>query len=437
VSESSPDDDGSLRGDLARLVERRPGRRPWRRPLFWVLIVAGLLLVVLALPAVLPPADAQPRWRTQEASRGDIVVRVNTTGTLQPVNQVDVGSELSGTVVRVPVDDNSPVVRGQLLAQLDTVRLVDTVRRSEAAVQQAQAQLAQARNTVQELAAKLERQRTLARETFGALPAAIDIEAGAAGLLRAQQTVDSAVAGLESARATLNSDRNNLSKASIRAPVSGVVLSRKVDPGQTVAASLQAPVLFVVAEDLSKMELEADVDEADVGRLRVGQSATFTVDAHIGEQFTALVTRVGLGSKVKDGVVTYRTLLQVANPAGRLRPGMTATARIVTAERRGVLVVPAAALRFSPESIRTGTASSGRGILSALIPRGPDAGGVRTRASDDEGGPILAGHKRLWVLRAGRAVAVDVVVGLGDGNQTEVTGGGLAVGDAVIVGQAS
>jgi HlyD family secretion protein len=226
-------------------------------------------------------------------------------------------------------------------------------------------------------------------------------------------------AAIVQAQANLNTNRTNLSKATIRSPVDGVVLSRKVEIGQTVAATLQAPVLFTIAQDMRRMELDADIDEADVGQVKEGQEAVFTVDAYPGREFAARVTRVGLGSQTKEGVVTYKGVLAVDNSDLSLRPGMTASADIRTKTRMGVLLVPDAALRFTPP------VASGR-TPNALMPGLPRLGSGPVRRSSDPN------SQQIWTLQDARPAAVAVRVGASDGRETEVSAPALRVGLPVI-----
>jgi len=250
------------------------------------------------------------------------------------------------------------------------------------------------------------------------------METGEATLARAVANVANARASIAQAAATLRSDETNLTKASIRSPIDGVVLARKVDPGQTVAASLQAPVLFTLAEDLSKMTLEVDVDEADVGRVRDGQSATFTVDAYPDRRYPSAVTRVGYGSQTKENVVSYLTVLSVDNADLSLRPGMTGTAEIIATHRDDVLLVPNAALRFTPAA-QAAAQKSGGGFLGRMMPRPP-------RQSPRTATPAKGPEQRVWVLRDGAPAALAINVGASDGRMTEVTGGEVREGTQVI-----
>jgi HlyD family secretion protein len=223
----------------------------------------------------------------------------------------------------------------------------------------------------------------------------------------------------------LRSDATNLYKASIRSPIDGVVLTRKVEPGQTVAASFQAPVLFTIAEDLAQMELQVDVDEADVGQVQIGQQATFTVDAWPGRKYAARITRVGFGSQEKDGVISYLTVLEVGNDDLSLRPGMTGTAEITTLVRENALLVPNAALRFSPPKAGAPEKKSGGSVVGALMPR-PPAPAKKQRYQPSEG------PQRVWVLRDGKPAAIEVKAGATNGKVTEILGGELEAGMEVI-----
>ncbi len=369
---------------------------------------------------------AGPRYATEPATVGSFVVKVSATGNLQPTNQVDVGSELSGIVTQVFADDNDRVKKGQVLAQLDTSKLKDAVVRSRANLAAAEAQVLQAQATVAEARATLSRFRQVAKLSGGKVPSKSEIDAADANLKRAVANEASARASVAQARASLKSDETNLSKAKIRSPIDGVVLAREVSPGQTVAASFQAPVLFTLAEDLSKMELHVNVDEADVGRVEVGQAATFTVDAWPGREYAAVIRRVGYGAQENEGVISYLTVLDVDNDDLSLRPGMTGTAEITTLTRENVLLVPNAALRFTPQTTATVQKKSGANVLGALFPRRPRPE-KKVRIADEKG------SARVWVLRGAEAVPVDVQIGATNGRVTEVTGGALEPGTQLII----
>lgn len=397
----------------------------------WGLLAAGIVVCIALILAYAwlreERAAAQARFVTEPVVRGDLVVTVAATGNLQPTNKVDVGSELSGTIEAVFVDDNDRVKKGQVLARLDTSKLRDQAAKSRAAVASAEARVLQAQASVAQARSNLARLREVARLSGGKVPAKFELDTAEANLARAEADEAAARAAVSEARAVLSADETNLIKAQIRSPIDGVVLARKVEPGQTVAASFQAPLLFTLAEDLSQMELQVDVDEADVGQVKPGQRATFTVDAYPGRVYPAQIERVGYGSQVKEGVVSYLTVLTVDNADLTLRPGMTATAAIVTAERENVLLVPNAALRFSPPANGAApkTKDSG-GIVKSLLPRPPRQPARKAKPAAPRG------EQRVWVLRAGEPVAVPVTTGASDGRYTEVVSGELTTDMEVI-----
>ncbi|MGN6228271.1 MAG: efflux RND transporter periplasmic adaptor subunit [Dyella sp.] len=410
---------------MATVLGTASAGRRWRGALRWLLVLLGVLVLAGVGYVLLrrSSAAAQPRYQAVEVTRGDLVVTVAATGNLQPTNQVDVGSELSGIMEAVRVDVNDTVKRGQVLAQLDVSRLKDQIANARGALDAARAQVRLAAATVTETRLQVSRLTRMFASSGGTVPAQVDIDTAQAALQRALAAQASAQAAVAQAQAALSTGETNLAKASIRSPIDGVVLTRSIEPGQTVAASLQAPVLFTLAEDLSKMELQVDVDEADVGQVRNGQRATFTVDAYPGREYPAQVRRVGFGSQTKDGVVSYLTVLTVNNDDLSLRPGMTATAAIVVSEHKQVLLVPSAALRFTPASANA--APSSGGLVSKLMPR-PPHGASRPAA----GGNGKA--RRVWVLRDGQPVAVPVTLGASNGQLSEVASDALQPGMRVI-----
>ena len=396
----------------------------------WLLISGAVLLLAIGLGIYFFKSGKDsnaPRYETETIARGRLEVSVSATGKLQPTNQVDVGSELSGIIDKVLVDINDRVKKGQELARLDTAKLNDQIAKSRAALIAAEAGVRQSEATAVEARANLQRLQEVHKLSGGKVPSRAEMETAEAQLARAEAGLASARASVSQARATLSSDETNLAKASIRSPINGVVLARKVEPGQTVAASLQAPVLFTLAEDLAEMELEVDVDEADVGQVGEGQQATFSVDAYPGREYPATISRVSYGSRVSEGVVSYPTVLLVSNKDLSLRPGMTATAEISTAVRENALLVPNAALRYTPAA-EGGKKTASSGILGALVPRMPRT--TSTRAPGDGG--EKNGSKRVWVLKDGRPVAIRVKTGLTNGRMTEVLEGELKPGMAVI-----
>lgn len=420
----------------------------WRQRLKWVVVAVVLLLLIFALSRCFRGADGVS-YATEPVNRGALTVTVSATGKLAPTNQVEVGSELSGLITEVAVDVNDRVTAGQPLALIDPERLDDSIRQSQAALNARLADVATAKATQQESRAQLARLEEVSRLSGGRVPAKTELETARAAAARAVAAVRAAEANVVSARAQLNSNQTERTRAVIRSPVNGVVLARQIEPGQTVASSFNTPTLFVIAEDLSSMKLEVAIDEADVGQVKEGQRADFTVDAFPGATFPARITRVDLGSNLTASstssssttttsttgqVVSYAATLSVENPELRLRPGMTATAEIVTVERPQVLLVPNAALRFTPAA-DTATAGSGGGsggITGALLP------GPRRRSSGAEKSATRpkSGQQTVYILgEDGKPQPVQISTGNTNGQVTEVVGGGLRPGMKVITGQ--
>jgi len=417
---------------LAQLSDAPP-RHWWQRPAVW----SATALVALAVAGgwywqARSQSKQAPVYVTEPVGRGKLTLSVNANGTLQPTRAVNIGSELSGTVQRVLVDVNDQVKKGQVLVELDTSKLQDQVARSRAALNAAQAAVVQAVATVNEAKGNLARLEEVARLSGGQVPSQAELATARATLERAVASEASARANVVSAQATVSTDATNLTRGSIRSPIDGVVLTRSVDPGNAVAASLQAVTLFTLAEDLTKLKLQVNVDEADVGAVRVGQQASFTVSAHPARKYPATITRVAYGSTTTDNVVTYATWLEVDNRDLSLRPGMTAASTITSTERTDALLVPNTALRYSPTSATgAGAAKQGGGIVSSLLPRMPGGGARKTASGSADAA------KQVWVLRDGVATPVAVTPGISDGRMTEITAGDLQAGMQVITDQRS
>jgi HlyD family secretion protein len=380
-----------------------------------IAVLAMLLWVVLS-----SGSGSAVRYVSEPVARGNLTVIVTATGSVQPTNQVDISSELSGTVRKVNVDFNSEVKVGQVLAELDTDKLVATVESSKARVTAAKAKVEETDAT------RIEKERDLARKSALAerkVISALDLDTARAAHDRAVAALASARADVGVAQAELRLNETNLAKARITSPINGVVLKRNVDPGQTVASSLQAPVLFSIAEDLRQMEIQVDVDEADVGKVKEGQKATFAVDAYPDRKFSAQIRELRYGSEVVQGVVTYKAVLSTDNAELLLRPGMTATAEIAVQHVEGALLVANAALRFSPPT-DVGSGQGG-GLLQRLLPGRPR---FRPASRRDEAGT----DRTVWVLRNGQPSAIAVGIGASDGRRTEVLKGDLSAGQAVL-----
>lgn len=403
-----------------------PGRRRFGK---WLALVV-LLVLILALGRwfLLARNNTEIQYKTAEASRGDLTVIVTATGNLEPTNQVEVGSEVSGTIASVLVDYNDFVKAGQVLAKLDTTKLEGQANQSRAAVESARANLLQAQASLLEAENEIKRLVHVRELSGGKVPSVLDFDTADAALKRARAVEAMVRSNIVEAEAKLLVDQTNLEKAIITSPINGVVLIRSVEPGQTVAASLQSPVLFTLAEDLTKMELHVDVDEADVGQVKEGQQATFTVDAYPDRTFPAHITQVRYGSQAVEGVVTYLTVLNVDNSDLSLRPGMTATADIVVQQLQNALLVPNTALRFVPpqqEEQEVGT--EGGSLLSKLFPRPSQ---TRPKKSEESGDRK---KQRVWTLRDNKPVAVPITTGATSGIMTEVVSGEISAGMPLII----
>jgi HlyD family secretion protein len=410
----------------------QPPRSRWRRWRKWIFIGIPLLLVLLLLGRCLRPAPPV-HYATAPIVRHDLDVTITATGNLAPTVQVNVGSEESGLVDKVYVQNNDRVVKGQPLAQLDLSRLRDALVESEATLRAALATVTQNRATVAQSRSNLAREEQVYRISGGKVPSKTELDTARANYARAVASVAQAQAQVAQARAAVSTNRTNLAKGTIYAPVTGVVLSRQVEPGQTVAASFNVATLFTIAQDLSNMRLQVKVDEADVGELHPGAPASFTVGAYPNRNFPASVTRLDLGANATPlvnsagttsstqatNVVAYTAELAVTNPDGLLRPGMTATATITTEALKNVLLVPNAALRFTPPA-----APEKKGLFN-----GPPE--VPKNAAVSRGA-----RQQLWVLGAdGKPKPIDVTVGHSNGSLTEVRGAGIHAGLQVVTGQ--
>ena len=408
---------------MTRILARKRPRRRW----LWAMVI---LAVVAGIGAWAWLSWAQPsgsvRYETADVTRGEVVVTVTATGSIQPTTQVDVSSELSGALAEVSVDFNDRVEVGQVLARLDDTKLNDVVLTTSAQLQAAEASLKQAEAAAREALANLESQAELDRRGQSTR---LKMIASEVARDRAVAAVDGAKADVALAKARLSEAENELKKATIRSPIAGVVLNRTAEPGQIVAASLNAPVLFTLAEDLARMELRVDVDEADIGRVAVGNTAEFTVDAFPDRSFPATITTVRYAPETAEGVVTYKAILSVNNSDGLLRPGMTATATIAVTVQEDALRVPNAALRYAPpQQAEDEGGSGGSGLLGMILP---------SRSSSP---PLTRGtsaSQSVWVLQNGVPTEVPVQPGDTDGKLTAITAEGLAEGDKVIVDQTS
>ncbi|MEZ5828149.1 MAG: efflux RND transporter periplasmic adaptor subunit [Hyphomicrobiales bacterium] len=404
----------------------KPKSRPWRQlpGLLAVVVAVGTIALYLSLGR--GGSESGVGYVTEPVTKQDLTVTVTATGAVQPTNEVEISSELSGIVREVLVDYNSAVTTGQVLAALDTDKLKSTVDSSRAKLQAAQAKVSEAEATVLEKELEHKRQQMLVAKKVGAEQL---LETAAAAHQRAIAALESAKAEVSAAAADLALNETNLEKAEIRSPITGVVLSRNVEPGQTVASSLQAPVLFTIAEDLTKMEVQVDVDEADVGNVKEGQKATFTVDAYPDKKFSAEIRELRYGSEVVQGVVTYKAVLTTDNSELLLRPGMTATAEIVADHVKDAVTVPNAALRFAPPAGDQN--ADQRNFLQKIMPGPPRLRKATTSVA------ATGAKRKVWILVDGAPQEVGVTVGSTDGKRTQIVKGDLEPGQAVIVDTAT
>ncbi|MCB1420254.1 MAG: efflux RND transporter periplasmic adaptor subunit [Notoacmeibacter sp.] len=362
------------------------------------------------------------RYTTVPAKRTDIIVTVTATGTIEPINQVDISSELSGTVRSVKADYNDTVKKGEVLAELDTDKLEAAVESARASVIARKASLTEAEATLSEKTDAYERAQALSKRGIASQESLLSAKAA---FLRAQAAIETARANVRVAEADLKLQETNLEKACICSPIDGIVLDRAVEEGQIVASSLSAPTLFTLAESLTSMDLTVAIDEADIGQVEIGNEAGFTVEAWQNRTFKAAITQLRFAPETVDGVVTYKAVLDVDNSDLALRPGMTATAEIRVAERNGVLAIPNAALRYAPPAA-TEQKSSGN-ILTRIMPRPPRRETVTSNEAADKDGT-----RSVWVLDGDAPVEHRIRTGATDGDWTEVVEGDIAEGAALI-----
>jgi HlyD family secretion protein len=383
-------------------LELKPRRRLiTRRRAVWTVVSAALLLAIAA-GVYFWRAPSPAAYVIAPVTRGPLVVTVSATGTLTPQDQVDVGAEISGRLDAVNVDFNDHVKKGQVLAVINTDQIRAQLAQADASLNANRASVANNEATVRETLDRRDRARGLL--AIGGI-ATQDVRIAEAAYDRAVSSLAKARADVENAAAQVRLYQTQLGKAQVRSPIDGMVLERRVATGQTVAASFQTPVLFVLASDLSTLQLAVDIDEADIGVVHEGQSATFTVDAYPQRRFAAKLISLRNAPKSANGVVTYQGVLSVDNSAMLLRPGLTANVSILVGETRDALLVPNGALRFTPPGNNTApVAQPGNGEVMG----------------------------RVWVLEATTPAARDVRIGRSDGRNTEIISGNLREGERVI-----
>jgi HlyD family secretion protein len=399
-------------------------RKSWRRWFAYALVPLLLIGGFYGYQSWSAASAVKKVYTTEAAAKSDLVVLVSASGTLQPLTKVDVSSEQSGVVREVMFGENDTVKKGDVLATLDTTTLAAQVERAQASVTASKARIADAKTTLKEAAQTLERTKSLAAR--GTLSQQ-DLDSAVAKRDRAESAVTSAEADLAVSAAELKVQEAALAKSTIYAPIDGIILTRAADPGQTVAASLSAPILFVIAEDLRRMKLEAGIDEADIGMVAEKQKARFSVDAFTGKSFNALISKIAYASQTTDNVVTYEAQLDVDNSDLSLRPGMTANVDIITREANGILTVPNGAFRYQPAAAPKATSWT---LTSLFMPRFP-----RNQAKEAVK-PAADGTRTIYVLKDGVPAAAQVKTGSTDGLKTEILSG-LAEGDQIITAEST
>jgi HlyD family secretion protein len=408
-----------------------PGKARWRKLLGWlaILLVTGAIGAYLFNKWKTSAAESPVRYRTEEARIGNLTVTVTATGQLQPTRDVSVGSEVSGIIDSVEVNYNDHVKVGQVLARINTEKLDAQVLQDKAALETARAKVSDAKVTTEETEAEYKRIQEARVRSNNQLPSQHDLDTAKAAYGRAKVAVVSAQAAVTQAEATLSIDQTNVSKAVIKSPVVGVVLARNVEPGQTIAASFSVTTMFELAEDLTKMKLQVNIDEADVGEVKEGQKVSFTVDAFPGHLFPGRITQLRYQSTTTNNVVTYLAVISVDNSQMLLRPGMTATSVITVKSLKNALLVPNVALRFTPTQAGAAQQTDQRSFLRKLMPGPPP---MTRRTAEPEDDAVRSGP-HVWVLRGQQPAAVAVKTGVTNGKMTEILSGAIAPGVPLIV----
>jgi HlyD family secretion protein len=363
-------------------------------------LIAGLLILVIAVAGffLFRGNGNEPKFRTEKVTRGDIVMAVTSTGTVNPVTTVLVGTQVSGTIKEIHVDFNSPVRKGQLIARIDPALFEAQVNQARANVLSSKANLDKAEATLVDAKRTMDRNKELFSKN---LIARSELDTAETNYETARASVSAAKAQVAQTEAALSVAETNLYYTKIVSPVDGIVVSRNVDVGQTVAASFQTPTLFSIAQDLTKMQIDANVDESDIGNIKVGQDVEFIVDAYPDVTFTGRVWQVRNAPVTVQNVVTYDVVIKVDNPELKLKPGMTANVSIIVSIKKDVLKIPNAALRFRPSDKGTQT--------------------------PEKKGPAV------WMPDKGQLRRVPVSTGISDGTYTELASGEIKEGEELIV----
>jgi len=415
-----------------------------------------IIVIVLGFSLLKGNKNNSTKYKKEAVQRGDIEALIVTTGSLNPVIIVDVGSQVSGRILNIYVDFNSEVKKGQVVAKLDQSLFLTRVQQNEANYESTKASLEKAKITLENARKKYERALNLFEKNLISFE---EKETSETQYFSAKADLQSAEAKLDQAKSQLDSSKVDLAYTIIKSPIDGAVISRNINVGQTVAASFQAPVLFKIANDLSKMQVECSVDEADIGKTKNGQKVKFTVDAFPDENFTGKVTQVRYSPEIVQNVVTYTTIVEVDNPEMKLRPGMTATASVVVGEAKNVLRVPNSALRFNPlltpdemkeiiENMRqegmarrksttpAGESKAGRSFQKQEGQELPSGGPSPDRMSSGKQSASMKLPPKVWIVdENGKLKLIFIKTGVTDNSYTEIVWGNLKEGQEVITGE--
>ena len=372
----------------------------------WILVAIVVVLAVVAFLLSGNKKKEQVQFNTAEVAPANIVNTVTATGTIEPVTSVTVGTQVSGIVSKLYVDYNSVVKKGQVIAELDKSNLISELNSAKASLEQAKASLSSAESSLSYQAANFRRNKALYQK---GLISGNDYESARLSYQTAMASVSSARDQVSAAREQVKKAQTNLGYATITSPIDGIVLSKSVEEGQTVAASFSTPTLFTIAKDLTNMQVVADVDEADIGDVKVGERVTFTVDAYPDNTFSGTVKQVRQEATTTNNVVTYSVVISAPNADLKLKPGLTATVTIYTQENKGVLSVPSKALRFTPEK--------------------ETVGGMKIK-------DIANAKNKVWTIEGNTVVAHRVNIGMTDGSHTQILSG-ISRGAKVITGISS
>jgi HlyD family secretion protein len=440
-----------------------------KKKVIWIIVALVVVTgVILGLTVFKNGKNGEVKYRTETIGRGDIEALVVTSGTLNPLETIDIGAQVSGRIEKLYADFNSPVKQGEIVAELDQEPLQMKIQQNEASYKSRVAALEQAKVNQDTAQKSYERAKSLFAKSLLSVE---EMDAAEANYLNAKSSLVSAEASLAQAKTTLDLSKVDLSYAIIRSPVDGVVITRKVNIGQTLQSGFNVPVLFQVATDLTKMKVECSVDESDIGKVKEGQKVRFTVEAYPNEQFNGVVQQVRVSPETVQNVVTYTTIVNVDNPEKKLLPGMTATVSIIVGEAKNVLRVSNAALRFTPtlsaeemariqqemrdrfmaqrqaQGGQTGGAAPAQGASGAPAagqrPQGQAAGpaggqGGQMAFTRQSGGGTRPQMPRVWMLdKDGKLKMVMVRTGVSDTSYTEIVRGELKEGDVVLIGTLS